>query len=306
MRNNLDDLAAFAQVAKARSFTRAAAALGVSQSALSHTMRSLEQRLGLRLLARTTRSVGLTEAGQQLLERLGPALEDIGEGLAAVARLRDRPAGRVRITCSRHAAETVLWPVIDQIMTEHPDIHVELSLDGSLVDIVRDGFDAGVRLGEQVERDMISRRIGPDLRFAVVASPEYLAGAGMPSDPRDLVRHRCINLRMATRGNLYAWEFDRQGQSLNVQVEGGFIANDTELARRAALAGHGLACLFEDLVSEDLNAGRLVRVLDEWCEPFVGHHIYYPSRRQPSAAFAVVIDALATSRDRPRDLHAHR
>lgn len=291
-RTSLDDLAIFAAVARARSFTRAAAELGVSQSALSHAMRGLEQRLGLRLLARTTRSVGLTEAGEQLLDRLQPALDGIADGLDAVARLRDRPAGTVRITCGRHAAETVLWPVIDRVMAEHPDIHVELSLDGALTDIVRDRFDAGVRLGEQVERDMIALRIGPELEMAVVAAPNYLAAAGRPHHPRDLTRHRCINLRLSTRGDLYAWEFERGNQALNVRVDGGFVVNDTAMALRAALAGHGLACLFQDIVQDAIDDGRLVRVLEDWCPPFTGYHIYYPSRRQPSPAFAVVVEAL--------------
>ena len=291
-RDELGDLAVFLAVAEERSFTRAAARLGTSQSSLSHTVRRLEARLGLKLLARTTRSVSPTEAGQQLLETLGPALGDISARLAALGRLRETPAGLVRITCSRHAAETVLWPAIDRVLTRYPDIQVELSIDGALTNIVTDRFDAGVRLGEQVEKDMIAVRIGPDLRMVVVGSPAYLARAGMPASPRDLPGHRCINLRMTTKGSLYVWEFERDDQVLNVRVDGALIVNDMATATRASDAGHGLAYVMEDQVQARLAEGRLVRVLEDWCPTFAGHHLYYPDRHDLSPAFAAVVRAL--------------
>lgn len=292
-RDELGDLAILLAVAEERSFTRAAARLATSQSAVSHAVRRLEEHLGIKLLARTTRSVAPTEAGEQLLETLRPALGDIRARLAQLNHLRSAPAGRVRITTSRHAAETVLWPAIDAIVARYPEIEVELSIDGALTNIVADRFDAGVRLGESVEKDMIGVRIGPDLRLAVVGSPKYLDGRARPVTPRDLLAHRCINLRMATRGNLYAWEFDSGAQSLSVRVEGPMVFNDSDLALRAALAGHGLACLLEsEAVLEHIAEGRLVRLLDEWCAPFAGHHLYYPDRHQLSPAFRVLLDEL--------------
>jgi DNA-binding transcriptional LysR family regulator len=291
-RDELSDLAVFLAVAEERSFTRAAIRLGTSQSALSQTVRRIEARLGIKLLARTTRSVAPTEAGAQLLETLAPALGDIAARLAALGRMRDTPAGLVRITCSRHAADTVLWPAIDRVLTRYPDIQVELSIDGALTNIVSDRFDAGVRLGEQVEKDMIAVRIGPDLRMAVVGAPTYFARAGKPASPRDLPRHRCINMRMATKGNIYAWEFEKGTQTLNVRVEGALIVNDMAPAIRAAQAGHGLAYVMEDRVNTQLADGSLVRVLDDWCPPFAGHHLYYPDRRDLSPAFAAVIGEL--------------
>ena len=291
-RDELSDLVVFLAVAEERSFTRAAARLGTSQSSLSQTVRRLEARLGIKLLARTTRSVSPTEAGQQLMDTLGPALGDISARLAALGRLRETPAGLVRITCSRHAAETVLWPAIDRVLRLYPDIQVELSIDGALTNIVTDRFDAGVRLGEQVEKDMIAVRIGPDLRLAVVGAPAYFARAGIPGSPRDLTGHRCINLRMATKGNLYAWEFEQGGQALNVRVEGALIVNETGTAIRAAEAGHGLAYVMEDSVQAQLADGRLVRVLEDWCPPFAGHHLYYPDRHDLSPAFVAVVREL--------------
>jgi DNA-binding transcriptional LysR family regulator len=291
-RDELSDLMVFQAVAEERSFTRAAARLGTSQSALSQTVRRIESRLGIKLLARTTRSVAPTEAGQQLLETLTPALDAISARLVAIGRLRDTPAGLVRITCSRHAAETVLWPAIDRVLSHYPDIQVELSLDGALTNIVSDRFDAGVRLGEQVEKDMIAVRIGPDLRMAVVGSPDYFARAGKPASPRDLPQHRCINTRMATRGNIYAWEFEQGAHTLNVRVEGPLIVNDMVPAICAAEAGHGLAYVMEDRVSAQLAAGTLVRVLDDWCPPFAGHHLYYPDRHDLPPAFAAVVREL--------------
>jgi len=292
-RNELGDLAVFLAVAEERSFTRAAARLGTSQSSLSQAVRRLEERLGVKLLARTTRNVSPTEAGEQLPATLGPALGDIREGLAALGNLRDRPAGLVRITTSRHAVNTVLWPAIDRVLVRYPEIEVELSVDGALTNIVADRFDAGVRLGESVEKDMIALRIGPDLRMAVVGSPGYFAQRPVPLTPRELTGHRCINLRMATRGNLYAWEFEKDGQALNVRVEGPMIVNDAEVALQAARAGHGLACMIEhDELMCDVAAGRLVRVLEDWCPPFAGLHLYYPDRRNLSPAFRALLDEL--------------
>ncbi len=291
-KSELGDLAAFAIVAEERSFTRAAARLGTSQSALSHTVRRLEETLGLKLLARTTRSVGLTEAGAHLLETLAPALGEIRTRLDDLSRLRERPAGNVRITCSHHAAQTVLWPAIDAVMARYPDIRVELSMDGALTNIVADRFDAGVRLGEQVERDMIAARIGPDLRMLVVGSPDYFAKAGRPLTPRDLTEHDCINMRMATKGDLYAWEFEKDGHALRVRVDGRLTVNEADTAVRAALAGHGLAYAMIDRIENELASGALVPVLEDWSPPFAGHHLYYPDRRNLSPAFRVVLDEL--------------
>jgi len=256
-------------------------------------VRRLEERLGIRLLSRTTRSVAPTEAGAQLLATLSPAMVDIRDRLALLQQFQDRPAGPVRITTSRHAADTILWPAINRLLRRYPDIEVELSIDGALTNIVTDRFDAGVRLGESVEKDMIARRIGPDLRMAVVGAPGYFQDRPVPLHPRELTDQRCINLRMATRGNLYVWEFEQGSQALNVRVEGGLIVNDAELALRAALAGHGLACVIEsEALNDAVGDGRLVRVLEDWCPPFAGHHIYYPERRNLSPAFRVLLDEL--------------
>lgn len=293
LRDELGDLAILLAVAEEHSFTRAAARLGTSQSAVSQAVRRLEGNLGVKLLARTTRSVNPTEAGEQLLATLRPALGDIRAQLSQLTQFRDRPAGTVRITTSRHAAETLLWPAVDAILPLYPEIEVELSVDGAFTNIVADRFDAGVRLGESLEKDMIAVRIGPDLRLAVVCAPEYLRQNSAPITPRDLMDHRCINLRMATRGNLYAWEFEKDGQAVNVRVEGPMIVNDATLAIRAALAGHGLACVIEDTALTDhIASGHLVRVLEDWCPPFSGHHLYYPDRRNLSPAFRVLLDEL--------------
>lgn len=291
-RESLGDLAVLLAVADERSFTRAAARLGTSQSAISHAVRRLEADLGVKLLARTTRSVSVTEAGSDLLASLRPAFGEIGAKLDSIVRFRDRPAGTVRITCSRHAAETILWEAADRIMRTYPEVRIELSLDGALTNIVAERFDAGVRLGESLERDMVAVRIGPDLRLALVASPEYLAGNPPPETPRDLSRHRCINLRMATRGSLYVWEFEKDGQEINVRVDGQFTVNDTSLALKAAIAGHGLAFMFEDIAADAIAAGSLVRLLEDWCPPFAGHHLYYPDRHDLPTAFRLVVDEL--------------
>lgn len=292
-RDSLSDLATFLMVAEQRSFTRAAAQLGTSQSAVSLSVRRLETRLGVKLLARTTRSVSPTDAGAQLIASLRPALGDIESGLAALIHYRGEPAGLVRITTSRHAAETVLWPAIDAVLKRYPDIQVELSIDGALTNIVEDRFDAGVRLGESLEKDMVAVRIGPDLRMAAVGSPDYFRRVSPPAEPKDLIHHRCINLRMPTRGNLYAWEFEKDGQSLNVRVEGPVIVNDARTALRAAIDGHGLACLLEDEeIQREIASGQLVRVLEDWCPPFAGHHLYYPDRRNLSPALRAILTEL--------------
>ena len=291
-RDKLADLNFFLTVAQERSFTRAAARLGISQSALSHAVRRLEGRLGVRLLARTTRSVAPTEAGERLVGTLGAAFQEIDAELIALGELRDKPAGTVRITTAPPAAETILWPAIARLLPEYPDIKVEICVDTGLTDIVAERFDGGVRLGEQVEKDMIAVPIGPDLRLAVVAAPSYLVRRKRPQDPRQLADHECINLRLPSFGGLYAWEFEKDGRELRVRVEGQLAFNDIALVHRAALAGFGLACLLEDQAEPYLSDGRLVRVLEDWCPPFPGYHLYYPSRRQPSPAFALLVEAL--------------
>jgi DNA-binding transcriptional LysR family regulator len=291
-RESLDDLAAFLAVARAGSFTQAAPALGVSQSALSHTIRGLESRLGVRLLTRTTRSVAPTEAGERLLHTVGPRLEEIAAEVAAVRDLRDKPAGTLRLTTAGHAAETLLWPKLAKVLPDYPDLKIEISVDYGMTDIVAERFDAGVRLGEQVEKDMIAVRIGPDLRMAVVGAPGYFARRPPPQSPQDLAGHDCINLRLPTHRELLLWEFARNGQAVNVRVDGQWVFSSSPPMRQAALAGFGLAYLPEDMVLEEVAAGRLMRVLDAWCELFTGYHLYYPSRRQSSRALAVVIEAL--------------
>jgi DNA-binding transcriptional LysR family regulator len=291
-RENFNDLTAFLAVAKERSFTRAAAQLGVSQSALSHTIRGLEERLGLRLLTRTTRSVAPTEAGERLLRTLAPHFEEIDAELAALSALRQKPAGTIRITTTDYAADTVLWPRLVTFLRRYPDIRVEIITDYVLTDIVAQRFDAGVRNGEQVAKDMIAVRIGPDMRMAVVAAPSYFAGRATPGRPQDLIGHVCVNLRLPTHGGLYAWEFEKDRRELRVHVEGQLVFNGTVQMLNAALAGFGLAYLPEDLVQPHIAKGRLVRVLADWCPPFPGYHLYYPSRRQSSPAFALLVDAL--------------
>ncbi len=291
-RESFDALAAFLAVARERSFTRAAAQLGVSQSALSHKLRALEERLGLRLLTRTTRSVAPTEAGERLVAALAPRLEEIEAELTALTALRDRPAGTVRITATEFTAEKLLWPRLAPLLAGHPDIMLEIDVDYGLKDIVAERYDAGVRTGDIVERDMIAVPIGPPLRMAVVGAPAYLERHPPPRTPQDLIRHRCINLRLPTRGGLYAWELERQGRELNVRVEGQLVFNSTHLVVEAALAGFGLACLPDAELAAPLADGRLVRLLEDWCPPFPGYHLYYPSRRQLSPAFTLIVQAL--------------
>jgi DNA-binding transcriptional LysR family regulator len=264
----------------------------MSQPALSHAVRALEERLGVRLLARTTRSVSASDAGERLLQRLRPALDEISAGLTALGELRDRPAGTVRITAGKHAAISVLWPVLERFGPAHPDIQVEVTVDDGLTDIVAGRYDGGIRLGEQVERDMIAVRVGPDMRMAAIASPSYFDRYPLPRTPHDLAHHDCINYRQATAGGLYAWEFERDGQPLNVRVSGSLVFNDIDLILAAALAGRGMAHLFEDHVVGHIAKGRLVRVLHEWCPSFPGYFLYYPSRRQTPPAMAALVEAL--------------
>jgi DNA-binding transcriptional LysR family regulator len=291
-RENINDLLAFLAVARERSFTRAAAKSGVSQSALSHTIRGLEERLGLRLLTRTTRSVAPTEAGERLLQTVGPRFEEIETELAALSELRDKPAGTIRITAGEHAAEAILWPALEKLLPDYPDIKVEIVVDYGLTDIVAGRYDAGVRLGEQVARDMIAVRIGPEMRMAVVGAPSYFATRKRLQTPLDLTAHACINLRLPTYGGVYAWEFEKAGRELKVRVEGQLVFNNIGLRLNAVLAGLGLAYLPEDQIRSHLADGRLVRVLADWCPPFPGYHLYYPSRRQQSPAFGLLVDAL--------------
>lgn len=291
-REPMDDLVSFLAVARERSFTRAAAQLGVSPSALSHTIRKLEERLGVRLLTRTTRSVSPTDAGERLLHRVGPHFEEIGKELAALGELRDKPAGTIRITAVDHVAETVLWPALSEFLSEYPDVHVDLIVDNSLRDIVAERFDAGIRMGERVARDMIAVRIGPELRMAAVAAPSYFAERGKPKTPQDLAHHRCINMRLATLGGVYAWEFEKGPREINVRVEGQLTVNDIAVIRRAALEGLGIAFIPEDYAQAHLDSGELIRVLADWTPPFPGYYLYYPSRRQQSPALALLVEAL--------------
>ena len=291
-RQDVSDLLAFLAVARERSFTRAAAKLGVSQSALSHTIREMETRLRLRLLTRTTRSVSPTEAGERLLRTVGPHLDQIDAELAALNKFRDKPAGTIRITAGEHAAETILWPAIAKLLPNYPDVSVEVTIDYGLTDIVAERYDAGIRLGEQVGKDMIAVRIGPDMRMAVVAAPSYFKTRRRPKTPEDLTSHACINLRLPTYGGLYAWEFEKNGRELKVRVEGQLVFNNIVLRLNAALAGLGLAYLPEDMVKMHFAKRRLVRVLADWCPPFSGYHLYYPSRRQHTPAFTLLVDAL--------------
>ncbi len=291
-RGNLDDLSAFLIVAREGSFTKAAAKLGISQSALSYTIRELEARLKLRLLTRTTRSVSPTAAGERLLRNVAPRIEEIEAELAALGQLREQPSGTIRITATEYATNAVLLPKLAKLLGEYPDIKVEIISDYGLTDIVSQRFDAGVRDGEQVAKDMIAVRIGPDARMAVVGAPSYFGDRREPKKPPQLVEHNCINLRLPTHGGLYSWEFEKGSRELKVRVEGQLVFNTTTQMLHAALQGLGLAYLPEGLVQPHINEGNLKRVLEDWCHPYPGYHLYYPSRRQPSAAFALLVDAL--------------
>jgi DNA-binding transcriptional LysR family regulator len=291
-RETVSDLLAFVAVARARSFTKAAATLGVSQSALSHTIRGLEARLRIRLLTRTTRSVSPTEAGERLLQTVGPRFEEIETELDALTELRDKPAGSIRISAGEHAVNSVLCPALRKFLPRYPDIKVEISVDHGLIDIVAQRYDAGVRSGEQVAKDMIAVRIGPDLRMAVVGAPSYFAKRSVPKKPQELTDHNCINLRLPTYGGLYAWEFEKSRRELKVRVDGQLVLNGSSQMLNAALAGFGLAYVPEDLAQPHLAKGDLKRVLEDWCPAYSGYHLYYPSRRQSSAAFNLLVDAL--------------
>ena len=289
---HLDDLAALVAVGRERSFTKAAAKLGVSQSALSQTIRQLEARLGVRLLTRTTRSVSPTEAGERLMRTAGPRFEEIEAELAALSELREKPAGTIRITAMEYATDAILMPKLAKLLREYPDIKIEIIVDYGLTDIVTERYDAGVRSGEQVAKDMIAVRIGPDMRMAVVGAPSYFKTRPEPKKPQDLIAHNCINLRLPTHGNVYAWEFERGSRELRVRVDGQLTFNVTGQLLNAALLGHGLAYVPEGMVQTHIDKGRLKRVLADWCQPYSGYHLFYPSRRQSSAAFSLVVDAL--------------
>ena len=291
-RKNFNDILAFLAVAQERSFTKAAARFGVSQSALSHTVSGLEARLGLRLLTRTTRSVSPTHAGERLLRTVAPRFEEIETELKALSELREKPAGTIRITATDHPADTILLPKLAKFLREYRDIKVEIIIDYGLTDIVAHRYDAGVRWGEQVAKDMIAVRIGPDMSIAVVGAPSYFAKRSPPKKPQDLTGHICINLHLPTYGGLYAWEFEKGGRELRVRVEGQLVLNGTTQVLNAALAGFGLAYLPEDLAQPHVAKGSLIRVLEDWCAPFPGYHLYYPSRRHSSPAFALLVDAL--------------
>lgn len=292
-RENASDLLVFLAVARERSFTKAAGKLGVSQSALSQTVRGLEERLGVRLLNRTTRSVSTTQAGENLLRTVGPKFDEIDLELGALSKFREQPAGTIRITSTEFAAEAILMPALTKILPKYPDIKVEVIFDYGLTNIVAEQYDAGIRPGEMVAKDMIAVRIGPDLRMAVVGSPSYFENRKKPRTPQDLTHHNCINLRLPTHGgSLYAWEFEKTGRELHVRVEGQLVFNGADALLKAALKGLGLAYLTEGHVQPYLSSGQLVRVLTDWCPPFAGYHLYYPSRRQPSAAFSLLVDAL--------------
>lgn len=291
-RENFSDLLAFLAVAREGSFTRAAAQLGVSQTALSHTIRRLEARLGIRLLTRTTRSVSPTEAGKRLLMTVGPRFEEIEDELTALRDSREKPAGTIRISTTEHAANSILWPKLADFLPNYPDIKVEISIDLRLIDIVAEGFDAGVRLGEQVAKDMIAVRIGPDMRMAVVGSPAYFARRPRPRTPQDLAAHDCINMRLPTYGGIWAWDFEKDGHEMKARVDGQLVFNTGAQILRAALAGFGLAYLPDDMARKELAEGRLERVLEDWCPPFPGYFLYYATRRQSSRALALLVDAL--------------
>jgi len=291
-RGNLEDLRALVAVGDERSFTKAAAKLGVSQSALSQTIRQLEARLGVRLLTRTTRSVSLTEAGERLMNTVAPRFQEIEAELQAVSEFREKPAGTIRITAGDHAIKTVIWPKLAKFLPKYPDIKVQITLDYGLTDIAAERYDAGVRWGEQVAKDMIAVRVGPDTRFAVVGAKSYFEKRPQPETPQDLVGHDCINLHLPSYGGLWPWEFERDGREVKVRVEGQLVFNDIFQILDAALDGFGLAFVPEDLAQPYITKGRLKQVLGDWCQPWPGYHLYYPSRRQSSAAFALLVDAL--------------
>lgn len=291
-RENFNELLAFLEVARARSFTRAAAKLGVTQSALSHTVRQLETRLGVRLLTRTTRAVSPTEAGQRLFENIGPHVEEIEAQVDALSALRDKPAGNIRIAAADYAIDFVLWPKLKKFLKQYPDVKVELTLDNGLTDIVTERYDAGVRMGEHLAKDMISARIGPDFCLAVVGAPSYFAAHRAPNHPKDLVEHACINFRLPSSGGLYAWEFEEKGREIKIRVEGQLAFNNIFHSLAAVLDGFGLAYIPEEIILPHVREKRLVRVLQKFSPHWDGYHLYYPSRRQSSPAFTALVEAL--------------
>ncbi|HGW6093946.1 TPA: LysR family transcriptional regulator [Serratia marcescens] len=295
-RRNLNDLLSFVTVAREGSFTRAAAQLGVTQPALSQAISGLEERMQIRLLTRTTRSVSVTAAGERLLQSVGHRIDEIEAELDMLTALRDKPAGTVRITCGPNVLKTTLLPKLTPLLREYPDIHIEFDANHGFRDIVADRFDAGVRLGDTIDKDMIAVPIGPKLRMAAVASPEYFARCAAPQTPRDLMQHCCINERMVQSGKIYTWEFEQENGKFHVRVEGQMTFNTSEHVVDAALAGLGIAFLPEEEFGTHLQEGKLIRVLEEWCRPFPGYYLYYPSRKQPSPAFSLVVDALRINR----------
>ncbi len=294
-RVDFNNLQAFIAVARERSFTRAAAQIGVTQSALSHTIRALEERMGIRLLTRTTRGVSPTEAGERLLSNIGHYYDGIESELAALSALREKPAGTIRLTAHDHAIDSIVWPRLQPFLRNYPDIKLELSVNYGLVDIVAERFDAGVRSGDRVAKDMIAVRIAPDQRMATVAAPSYLAGRSLPAVPQDLARHDCINLRLPTYGGLYAWEFSKDGKDIEVHVEGRLVLNTTPHLLQAARDGYGLAYLPQDLALPHIARGELVPVLEDWWPTIPGYHLYYPNRRQQASAFSLFVAALRWS-----------
>ena len=292
LRETMSDLVAFLAVARERSFTRAAAKLGVSPSALSHTIRKLEERLGVRLLTRTSRSVSTTEPGARLLERVGPRFDEVADELAALTELRDKPAGTLRITTGDQPAESILLPALAKLLPLYPDLIVDLTVDNGFVDIVAERFDAGVRLGETLAQDMVAVRIGPDMQMAITGSPGYLAAHGSPQTPDDLANHNCINFRHQAKGGISVWDLEKDGRAVNVRVEGQLVVNDIAIVRQAAVDGLGLCYLPLDYLQTHIDAGELAPVLEDWCPPFPGYHLYYPSRRQQSPALAAFVAAV--------------
>jgi DNA-binding transcriptional LysR family regulator len=291
-RGNFNELVWFLAVAEERSFTKAAAKLGIAQSTLSHAMKQLEARMGLRLLMRTTRSVSTTEAGERLRQSMAPRIGEIETEIEALMGFRDKPAGTVRITLSDHAMESVVWPKLCPVLKSYPDIRLELDIDNGFRNIVEDGYDAGVRLGESLEKDMVAVRIGPDWRLVAVGLPVYFSRNPPPDHPRALMHHNCMNRRQAKSGGLYAWEFEKDGEEIRVRVDGQLTFNTSQAMIGAALEGYGIAYVPESLVEHHLAAGRLQLALDDWSPKFTGYHLYYPSRRQHLPAFSIIVDAL--------------
>lgn len=295
LRENFNELQLFLVVARERSFTKAAGKLGVTQSALSHAMKALEERLNIRLLTRTTRSVAPTEAGERLIACLEPRIADLEQELDSLIQLNGIASGNIRLTSGEHAARSLVWPKLKPFLREYPEIHVELMVDNGFVDIIEGRFDAGIRLGESVNKDMVAVRIGPDIRMAIVAAPSYFADHPAPETPHDLRDHRCINMRLPTVGGLYHWEFEKDGKPLRVRVEGQLTVNLLPERIDAALSGFGLACVPENMIQDYVKSGALIQVLQAWCPFFPGYYLYYPSRKQHPPAFALMIDALRHS-----------